>query len=87
MDVVQSIRSLVRARLPAAVVEVMVETHGDPGAATRFFTVIHRFFADMCALITYMCEDGVDGLRVIFKAFMVLYHSVAAVPSYSLIFH
>ncbi|XP_059055080.1 large proline-rich protein bag6-A [Achroia grisella] len=69
VDPYTSIRALVRSRLPAVIACVMSEANTET-FALRFYSVFSRFFIDMCTLISYCCENGIDGLRIIYMSYL-----------------
>lgn len=74
MDPFSTIRAMVRARLPGLVAAIMSDNVGET-YVLRFYTVFSRLFVDFCSLISLMCVHRVQGLRTLYRTFMVrLFH-------------
>ncbi|KAJ0183885.1 hypothetical protein K1T71_000308, partial [Dendrolimus kikuchii] len=69
VDMVQSIRTIALARVPVVVATVMSESVVDT-LVERFYTVFTRLFEDICLLISYCCENALEGLNAIYEAYM-----------------
>ncbi|KAM3968437.1 uncharacterized protein ACR2FA_003413 [Aphomia sociella] len=69
VDILSSIQALIRSRLPAIIASVMSDSTAET-FAPRFYGIFARFFTDLCTLIAYSCENGLEGLRTIFRAYL-----------------
>ncbi|XP_026328636.1 large proline-rich protein BAG6 isoform X2 [Hyposmocoma kahamanoa] len=69
VDLHESLQSLLRSRVPAIIALCMSDSATEHFSA-RYYQLLARLFLDMCAIITYVCENGGDGLRIIFTAFL-----------------
>ncbi|XP_013189382.2 large proline-rich protein BAG6 isoform X2 [Amyelois transitella] len=69
VDPLRSVRALIRFRMPAAIASVMSESTSEIFTA-RFYSIFSRLFSDLGSMILYFCEDGVEGLRALFTAYV-----------------
>ncbi|CAG9781975.1 unnamed protein product [Diatraea saccharalis] len=69
IDPVESIRALVRSRLPAVIACVMSGSNNEL-FVVRFYAMFLRIYTELCALVCHMCTDGVQGFRLLHMAFL-----------------
>ncbi|XP_021195516.3 large proline-rich protein BAG6 [Helicoverpa armigera] len=70
-DPYTSIRSLFRARLPALIGAVMSDSM-DEMLVARFYAIFSRLYTDFCTLISHLCVEGLEGLRILYRRFLEL---------------
>ncbi|RVE53534.1 hypothetical protein evm_001904 [Chilo suppressalis] len=69
IDPVESIRALVRSRLPAVIACVMSDSSTEM-FVVRFYAMFLRIYSELCALICHMCDEGEHGLRQLYMAYL-----------------
>ncbi|XP_049884625.1 large proline-rich protein BAG6 isoform X2 [Pectinophora gossypiella] len=69
VDVYMTLQALIRCRLPAVIACVMSDSTSEAFAA-RFYQMFSRLYTDVCTLVTYCCREGIDGMRLIYRAYL-----------------